>query len=214
MGSGRLRRLQKTCVVRSPFPNMTPTPTQSVVLMGRPGSGKGTQAKRLSERTGWTHFSTGERFKQLREGEGAVATSIRGAYDSGKLIPDWFANYLFEGEVLSLKETDGIVFDGYPRSRAQAEIFENVLGWLSRPYLVLDLVVSPEEVTKRMLLRAQEEFRPDSANEEQIRVRLATYDEHTAPVLAFFKEQGRLVEIDGTGTPEEVEAAIVSALSL
>lgn len=185
----------------------------TVILTGRPGSGKGTQAKRLAERFGWTHFSTGDRFKALRDGEGPVAASIREAYDAGRLIPDWFANYLFEGEVLNLPSDAGIVCDGYPRSRAQAEIFDNVMTWLDRPYLALDLAVSDEMVTERMLLRAETEHRPDSATREQIQARLSTYEEHTAPVLDFFREKGTLTVLDGAVTPEEVEAAIVSALT-
>ena len=185
----------------------------TVILTGRPGSGKGTQAKRLAERFGWTHFSTGDRFKALRDGEGPIAASIREAYDAGRLIPDWFANYLFEGEVLNLPADAGIVCDGYPRSRAQAEIFDSVMTWLERPYLALDLEVSDALVTERMLLRAETEHRPDSATREQIEARLSTYEEHTAPVLDFFREKGKLIALDGTTAPEEVEAAIVDALT-
>lgn len=185
----------------------------TVILTGRPGSGKGTQAKRLAERFSWTHFSTGDRLKVLRDGEGPIAASIREAYDAGRLIPDWFANYLFEGEVLALAEDAGIVCDGYPRSRVQAEIFDSVMGWLERPYLALDLDVSDALVTERMLLRAETEHRPDSATREKIEARLKTYEEHTAPVLDFFREKGRLVVLDGTKAPEEVEAAIMKSVT-
>lgn len=185
----------------------------TVLLTGRPGSGKGTQAKRLAERFGWVHFSTGDRFKALRDGEGPVATSIREAYDAGKLIPDWFANYLFEGELLTIAAETGVVCDGYPRTRAQAEIFDSVMSWLERPYIALDLEVPDEEVTRRMLERAAVEHRPDSTTTEQIQARLATYEEHTAPVLDFFREKGKLIVLDGTKVPEDVEIDIVAALS-
>lgn len=192
---------------------MQPSSIITVILTGRPGSGKGTQAKRLAERFGWTHFSTGDRLKALRDGEGPVAASIKETYDAGLLTPDWFANYLFEGEVLNLPADAGIVCDGYPRTAAQAEIFDNVMQWLGRPYLALDLEVSNEIVTKRMLERAEIEHRPDSATKEQIEARLATYEEHTAPVLDYFSRKGMLAVLDGTKPPEQVEAAIVAALN-
>lgn len=184
----------------------------TVVLTGRPGSGKGTQAKRLAERFGWIHFSTGDRFKELREREGSLGTRAKETYDAGKLFPDWFATYLFEETVLNLSPEQGIVLDGYPRSVSQAQEFISILEWLGRPYRVLDLAVPSEEVVSRMLSRAETEHRPDSATREQIEARLATYDAHTAPVLEFFRERGMLTDIDGTQTPEEVEAEINKAL--
>ncbi len=185
----------------------------TVILTGRPGSGKGTQAKRLAQKLGWVHFSTGDRFKALREGEGPLANHVREAYDAGELLPDWFANHLFEGAVLALRPDQGIVCDGYPRTRAQAERFASVMDWVERPYIALDLEVSEEEVMARMLARAVEEDRPDSSTEEKIRTRLAVYDAHTAPVLDYFREKDLLTVLDGTGTPEEVEAAIHAALT-
>lgn len=184
----------------------------TVLLTGRPGSGKGTQAKRLAEEFGWLHFSTGDKFKALREDQSALGASVREAYDAGKLLPDWFATYLFEEAILNLGEK-GIVLDGYPRSRAQAEIFDEITSWLDRKYVVIDLMVPAKEVTDRMLLRAETEHRPDSGTREQIEARLATYDAHTAPVLDFFREKGMLKEIDGTGTPDEVAALIRGALN-
>lgn len=192
---------------------MEHTPLQTVLLTGRPGSGKGTQAARLAKRFEWTHFSTGELFKELREGEGPLAEKVREVYDTGRLLPDWFANYLFEDMLLNFPADAGIVCEGYPRSRAQAEIFDSVMTWLDRPYKVLDLEVSDAVVTDRMLGRAETEHRPDSATKEQIEARLSTYETHTAPVLDFFREKGKLVVLDGTKTPEEVEAAIVAVLS-
>lgn len=185
----------------------------TVLLTGRPGSGKGTQAKRLAAEFGWAHFSTGDLFKALRGGEGPIAEKVRESYDAGKLLPDWFATYLFEDTLLKLGNTAGIICEGYPRSAAQAETFDSIMRWLGRPYVALDLSVPDEEVTRRMLSRAELEHRPDSATPEQIAARLATYHEHTAPVLGFFEEKGMLVTIDGTKTPEEVEADILAALT-
>ena len=185
---------------------------QTVLLTGKPGSGKGTQAKKLAEARGWTHFSTGDRFKVLRESEGPLGARVREIYDAGKLMPDWFASYLFQETMLNLAPDAGIVIEGYPRSRSQAETFDQILTWLERPYAVLDLAVNDAEVTERMLKRAESEHRPDSATADQILARLAVYTEHTAPVLDFFRDKGMLVTLDGERSPEDVEHQIVTAL--
>ena len=185
----------------------------TVILTGRPGSGKGTQAKRLASDFGWTHFSTGDLFKQFRGGEGPISEKVRESYDAGHLLPDWFATYLFEDTVLKLGNEAGIICEGYPRSEVQAETFDSIMTWLERPYIALDLQVPDEEVTRRMLSRAETEHRPDSATAEQIAVRLGIYHEHTAPVLEYFKKKGTLVTIDGTDTPEVVEMSILNALN-
>lgn len=186
---------------------------RTVLLTGRPGSGKGTQAKRLASDFGWTHFSTGDLFKALRGGEGPIAEKVRESYDAGKLLPDWFATYLFEDTMLKLGDEAGIICEGYPRSAAQAETFDSIMTWLDRPYVALDLSVPDEEVTRRMLSRAETEHRPDSATADQIAARLSTYHEHTAPVLGYFESRGMLKTIDGTKTPEEVEKDILEALN-
>lgn len=189
------------------------TPTHSVILMGRPGSGKGTQGKLLAGEKGWLHFSTGEQFKELRGQDTQLGERVRTVFDSGALLPDWFATYLFEKTVLTLAPDAGIVCEGYPRSLTQAKEFIEILSWLGRPYSVIELDVSDDEVTQRMLKRALEEHRPDSSTEEQIRTRLATYHEHTAPVIHFFKQQGTFTAVDGTGSVEEIATNILSTLS-
>ena len=137
---------------------------------------------------------------------------LREAYDAGELLPDWFANYIFEDVALSLRPEQGIVCDGYPRTLAQAERFASVMDWLERPYRVIDLAVENEEVTARMLKRAEEEHRPDSATPERIKARLTVYDSYTAPLLGYFKERNLLTELDGSKTPDEVAAEIRAAL--
>jgi adenylate kinase len=122
--------------------------TKTIVLMGLPGSGKGTQGNILADRVNGIRFSTGDRFRELRAGEGALSKRVSEAYDSGKLFPDWFATYLFEDAVLNLPAEGSIVFDGYPRTRAQAEIFNETMEWLGRPYSVVNLVVDEEEALR------------------------------------------------------------------
>lgn len=189
------------------------TELNTIILTGRPGSGKGTQGKLLAERKGWIHFSTGEQFKLLREEESELGKRVRAIYDLGALLPDWFATYLFEKTLLTISPDTGIVCEGYPRTLTQAHEFVEIVTWLGRPYKLIELNVSDEEVTTRMLKRAEVEHRPDSTTEEQIKTRLAAYHVQTAPVLEFFKEQDRLVSVDGTGSVEDIAAAVEGTLT-
>jgi adenylate kinase len=181
---------------------------KTLLLTGKPGSGKGTQAKRLAAAFGWTHFSTGDRFRSLRDGTGPLAERVRESYDAGRLLPDWFADHLFGEVVLGMSGEQGIICEGYPRSLAQTALFHEAMEWLERPYAAVDLEVPDQVAAERMRARALVESRPDTATEEQIAGRLATYEEHTAPVLGWFRERGMLHEVDGTLPPEEVEATI------
>ncbi len=187
--------------------------SNTVILTGKPGSGKGTQGKLLAERRGWSHFSTGAEFKKMRDEDSVLGQKVKEVFDSGQLLPDWFATYLVQNTFFALTETDGIVLEGYPRSQAQARTLDDILDWLGRPYTVIDLEVSDEDVTERMLKRATEEHRPDSATAEQIAVRLSAYREHTEPMLEFFKQNGKLTVVDGTGSVEDIAKAIDEVLA-
>lgn len=191
---------------------MTPH-TSIALLIGRPGSGKGTQALRLTHTFGWEHFSTGNRFKDLRDSDTVLGSLVREAYDSGRLLPDWFATYLFEDFMLALPAEGGAVCEGYPRTVSQAETYHDIMTWLGRTYVVVHLMVPEEETVRRMMSRALVEDRPDSSTEEKMRARLAVYEAQTAPVLEFFRQKGVLTEIDGTGTPDEVEALLSGVLA-
>lgn len=186
--------------------------TTTVLLMGLPGSGKGTQAKKLAERLGWTHFSTGDKFKELREDTGPLGAKVKETYDTGKYAPDWFATYLFEHTALNLPKEAGIVCEGYPRTLPQAEIFDDTFGWLDRPYVAIYLAVREEEALRRQIERAKVENRTDSATPEQVQVRFEQYRANTEPLLNYFREKGILIEVDGEKTPEEVQDEIAKAI--
>lgn len=186
---------------------------KTVFLFGRPGSGKGTQAKLLAEKFGWSIFSTGDRFKAMRDEETAIGARVRAAYDAGKLIPDWFPSYLFEEAMITLAPEAGVICEGFPRSVPQAELAQSVLSWLGRPYVVIHLDVPEEDALARMIERAKVEHRPDSDDEGKVRARFATYREQTEPVLEYFRTQGTLVEVDGTPSVEDIHADLVKRLS-
>lgn len=192
---------------------MENTKVQTLFLFGRPGSGKGTQAKLLAEKLGWSVFSTGTKFKEIRDGNGALSERVREAYDAGKLGPDWFASYLFEETVLNLAPSAGVVCEGFPRTLPQAELAHDVLAWLNRPYRVLNLEVPEEEALRRQVERAKSEHRPDSDDESKVRARFLTYRTQTEPILAFFKEKNVLTDLDGTPDIESIHKDILARLA-
>jgi adenylate kinase len=183
----------------------------TVLIIGRPGSGKGTQAKMLSKRLGWTRLSTGDRIKQIRDGHEPFSPRVKELYDKGAFLPDWFADYLLENGLLGLEPYVGVVLEGCGRTESQAEHFCEIISWLGRNLLVINLEVSDDEVVRRMTERAKVEHRPDS-DPEALRQRLAIFDTQTAPALEYFRKCGFVTDIDGAVSPEEVALAIEKAM--
>ena len=180
----------------------------TILLVGKPGSGKGTQAKILSEKMGWIRLSSGDRIKQIRDGNEPFSPRVKESYDKGILMPDWFADYLLESALLGVEPHVGIVCEGFGRTLSQAEHFHDIASWLGRKVLVINLEVSDEEVLRRMLLRAQEQSRPDSNSAEKIKARLDQYNALTVPAIEFFRKENLLVDVDGSMTPEEIAEEI------
>ena len=185
-----------------------------VLFIGKPGSGKGTQAKLLAEKLGWKVFSTGDRFKEIRDGNEPYSARIREMYDKGILIPNWFADYLLESSMLELDKETGAVLEGFGRTHDQAEHLMEISSWLGRSLVVFNLEVSDDEVLRRMLKRSETEDRPDSSDEEKIRARLAQFEANTAPALAYFREQGVVQELRGEQTPAEIASDILKILGV
>lgn len=184
----------------------------TILLIGRPGSGKGTQAKLLAERLGWTRLSSGDRIKQIRDGNEPFSARVREMYDKGTLLPDWFADYLLENGLLGLEPYVGVVLEGFGRTESQAKHFCEIISWLGRNLMVINLEVSEEEVIRRMAERAKVEDRPDSNSEENVRMRLTQFTEQTAPAIEHFRKCGLVSDIDGEVSPGEVAALIEGAL--
>lgn len=191
---------------------MTQEPN-TILLIGRPGSGKGTQAELLAKKFNWKILSSGNQFREMRNGEGPLSDRVREAYDNGQLLPDWFADYLFADGVLNLPPEEGIILEGFGRSRPQAELMYKMLTWLERRVAVVHLSVSDEETMRRQLERAKTDPRPDSGTEEKVKARLVEYRANTEPALAFFNEQGILVEIDGEPDVETIHQDILAKLN-
>ena len=172
-----------------------------LVILGRQGSGKGTQCLRLSESYGTIHISTGDILRAAVETQPELGKKAKLIMDAGDLVPDEIINGIV-AERIEMKDVSesGFILDGYPRTSAQAQALE---GELLSKGLSLDLAINLEvpvdEVTKRMLDRS----RADDTKEAIIR-RLEIYENETAPLLKWFEERNNLVLVDGLGTEDDV----------
>jgi len=172
-----------------------------LVILGRQGSGKGTQCLRLSESYGTVHISTGDILRAAVETQTELGKKAKLIMDAGDLVPDEIINGIV-AERIEMKDVSesGFILDGYPRTSAQAQALE---GELLSKGLSLDLAINLEvpvdEVTKRMLDRS----RADDTKEAIIR-RLEIYENETAPLLKWFEERNNLVLVDGLGTEDDV----------
>lgn len=191
------------------MPHATGTPARTILFTGRPGSGKETQARLMSEKTGFHVMSTGEKFRELREHRDALGEHIRKEYDAGHLIPNWFADYLTIDAMISLSPEAGVIFEGSGRTVEQAKLFHEATKWLGRPYRVINLDITEDEAHARQVLRAKGGHRPDSDTEQKIKIRFETYNAETKPALDFFKEKDAVIDIDGTGSIEEIHERIM-----
>ncbi len=186
----------------------------TVLLIGRPGSGKGTQAKILSNELGWIRLSAGDLIKEIRDGSEPFSPRVREMYDKGTLLPDWFADYLLESNLLELDTHVGVIAEGFGRTRSQAKHLSEIVEWLGRKLIVVNLEVSEEEVMRRMLERAKTEDRPDSNASEKITERLQKFTNETGPALEYFREQGIVIDINGELSPEEVAKEVAAKLDI
>lgn len=179
-------------------------------MLGKTGSGKGTQAELVASKLGYKTFSTGDRFREIMKRDSSLGRKVKQLHEDGILLPYWFASYLFEEFFLALGDEDGAVTEGVGRSKEEAEMFDEVMQWLGRDYVVLELEVSDEAVVGRQMKRG----RSDSNTDEKLQTRLDEYRNNTKKAIEFFKEKGKLVEVDGGPPVEKVFENVCSALKI
>ncbi|QNL50131.1 adenylate kinase [Olivibacter sp. SDN3] len=177
----------------------------NLVLFGPPGAGKGTQSQKLIKKYQLVHLSTGD----ILRGEIAQGTTLgveaKKLMDDGKLVPDEVVIGMISNKLDSNSDAQGFIFDGFPRTVAQAEALDKLLASKDEKISgMIALQVDEEELEKRLLLRGQESGRSDDANPEIIRKRIVEYQSKTAPVANYYQEQGKLQNIHGIGTIEEI----------
>lgn len=183
-----------------------------IVLLGPPGAGKGTQAVRLSERWSVPAISTGDIFRANVKGETPLGLKAKEYMNAGQLVPDEVTNAMVRDRLSQDDAVGGFLLDGYPRNPDQAVELDSMLDAQGVSLdAAIEITADFDEVTARMLKRAEIEGRPDDT-EDVIRERLKVYQVSTAPLSAFYEGRGLLVQVDGLGDIDDVTARIVGAL--
>jgi adenylate kinase len=183
-----------------------------LVILGPPGAGKGTQAKRIAAKFDIPAISTGDIFRKNIAEQTELGVLVDEIVKSGKYVPDELTNDLVRNRLLEADCAGGFLLDGYPRTSAQVEELDAMLaGNDHRLDVVLELTVDVDEVVTRLLKRAETEGRPDDT-EEVIRHRQEVYNEQTAPLVHVYSDRGLLLQVDGMGEVDDVTERLLSAL--
>ncbi len=187
---------------------MTP---HTIFFIGKPGCGKGTQAKLLSEATGWPVIGTSDGLREIAKGDTAVGHKLLATMNAGELVPSYFPMYVFLKAVFALKEDSSVIFDGFNRKVQEAELIIDSLRWIGRPFSVFHLHVPDEEVHTRIEKRKKIEGRAD---DDRVHKRLEEYYANTEATLDVFRKARVLVEVHGVGKPEDIAAEIRTDLKI
>ena len=185
----------------------------NLILFGPPAAGKGTQARILVENNGLVQLSTGDMLRAAIASGSELGQRVAGIMQRGELVSDAIVIELIESRLPEAEAAGGAIFDGFPRTLAQAEALDLMLKGRGRQIdLVLRLKVDDAALLERIAGRFAETGRADD-NPESFKVRLAAYNSQTAPLLPYYEGQGKLVQIDGMGSIDDVAHEIDRALS-
>jgi adenylate kinase len=180
----------------------------NLILFGPPGSGKGTQSSKLIETFGLHHLSTGDLLREEIANSTALGMEAKKFMDAGQLVPDAVVIGMIGSKLDAQPNAKGFIFDGFPRTTAQAEALDNLLQLKGTSiHLLISLEVPEEELKQRLLLRGEVSGRSDD-NEEVIAKRIVEYRAKTEPVANYYAAQDKLQRIKGVGTIEEIFANI------
>ena len=184
----------------------------NIVIFGAPGSGKGTQSDKIVEKYGFKHISTGDVLREQIKKESPLGVMAKQYIDNGQLIPDSLMDDILAHVYDSLCPCDGVIFDGFPRTIAQAEALDAMLKERGQEVnVVIGLEVDDAELIKRIIARGKTSGRADD-NEETAKKRLDTYYSQTLPLKDFYIKQGKYAKINGVGSIDDIYAEISAAI--
>ena len=184
----------------------------NIVIFGAPGSGKGTQSERIVEKYGINHISTGDVLRAEIKNGTELGKTAKGYIDNGQLIPDALMIDILASVFDSFEDSKGVIFDGFPRTIAQAEALKKMLAERGQDVTVMvDLEVPEDELMTRLIKRGKDSGRADD-NEETIKKRLHVYHSQTAPLIDWYKNEKKYQHINGLGTMDGIFADICEAV--
>jgi adenylate kinase len=185
-----------------------------MLIIGPPGSGKGTQAERISQRLGVVAISTGDIFRENVRGETPLGLEAKKYMDNGDFVPDSVTNKMVRDRLKQDDAANGFLLDGYPRTTAQVDELADILASEDQSLdVVLQLTADDDELLKRLLGRAKDDGRSDD-NQAVIRHRLDLYHEQTEAVVARYAQRGILAKVDGIGGIDEVTDRVMKAIEV
>ena len=186
---------------------------KNIILFGKPGAGKGTQAALLRDAFQLVHISTGDLFRHNIGNNTSLGALAKSYMDQGDLVPDEVTIKMLEAEVDANPDAGGFIFDGFPRTAKQAEALDEFLhGKEMSIQATIALEVDEEVLIKRLLNRGKDSGRADDQDEEKIRNRFEEYNNKTAPLISYYKLQNKFHRIAGVGTVTEISEQLIALL--
>lgn len=181
----------------------------NLILFGPPGSGKGTQSEKLIATYGLKHLSTGDLLRNEIAAKTPLGLEAKSIMDKGQLVPDEVVIGMISSALENNPKAKGFLFDGFPRTSAQAEALDNLLALKEAEInVMLALDVSEEELVKRLLKRGETSGRSDDTNESVIRARITEYNNKTTAVADYYKNFDKVVMVKGEGTVDDIFYAL------
>jgi adenylate kinase len=187
----------------------------NLILFGPPGSGKGTQAAKLVEQYNLLHISTGDLFRYEMGNDTPLGQEAKSYIQKGELVPDSVTIGMLRNKVISHPEAEGYIFDGFPRTVAQAEALDSLMQEMNaRVDKLILLSVDDDEIVTRLLERGKTSGRSDDQDEGTIRNRIQVFKEETRPVFDHYAEQEKAVKVSGIGKIDEIFARLCSEIDV